>query len=188
MRTSLLSVLLVTALGGGLAVAGPTSPSPLTASHAHAKGRLGFLALPMSSELRAHFGAPDDRGVLVDVVRPDSPAARAGLQVGDVVTAVAGTAATSASEITSALADHKKGDAIAIDAIRDGKRVELHAKLATDPQIDASAATPFPDGFDRWFDSNGNPPDMRDMFKELEQHLHELEQQQPQGTPNRQRI
>jgi serine protease Do len=188
MRTSILSALLVAALGGGLAVAGPSQSPSNPPSHVQAmsKGRLGFAALPMSDQLRAHFGAPDDRGVLVNVVRPDSPASRAGLQVGDVVTDVAGAPATSTADIIATLADHKKGESVTIAAIRDGKHLELHARLETDPQSDASNPTPFPNGFERWFDSHGDMPDMREMFQHMQRHMHELEQQQQQQriTPN----
>ena len=40
----------------------------------------------MTQELRAHYGAPKDAGVLVAGVESESPAAKAGIQVGDIVT------------------------------------------------------------------------------------------------------
>jgi S1-C subfamily serine protease len=71
--------------------------------------------------------------VLVDAVRSDSPAARAGLQVGDVVTDVAGDPTTSATDVVAALAGRKHGDQVAVVAIRDHQRVELRATIADDP-------------------------------------------------------
>jgi S1-C subfamily serine protease len=106
MRTRILTAVFVAVLGGGIAAAGPIAKThPSAPVPAVSKGRLGFAALPISPALRAHFGAPDDRGVLVDRVRPDSPAAHAGLQVGDVVTDVDGDAATSARDVIEALSD-----------------------------------------------------------------------------------
>src|SRR5678816_1283640 len=52
------------------------------------RGRLGVFAENMTEELRGYFGAPKDSGVLVSRVAPDSPSAKAGLKVGDVITQV----------------------------------------------------------------------------------------------------
>jgi S1-C subfamily serine protease len=59
----------------------------------------------MSPELRAHFGAPGDRGVLIDTVRAGSPAARAGIHVGDIVVEIDGDAARSAIDMLDAMSD-----------------------------------------------------------------------------------
>ena len=97
------------------------------------RGRLGFVALQISPELRKHLGAPADRGVLVDNVRPDSPAARAGLRVGDVILEVDGATTRSASDVISAISDRKKGDAVAMFVARGKDRVTLQATLDTEP-------------------------------------------------------
>jgi len=163
--------MLLVAVLAGLAVAGPKAPS------IHTKGRLGFMALAISPELRAHLGAPDDRGVLVDGVRPDSPAAHAGVHVGDVVTEVDGAPARSASDVIQALSDRKTGDEVAIDAIRAGKRVELHARLESDPAPQATSSLALPDDLDSWLEFKGGDGDMRDIFEEMQRHLRELQQQ-----------
>jgi membrane-associated protease RseP (regulator of RpoE activity) len=97
------------------------------------KGRLGVAILELGPELRAHFGAPADRGVLIDLVKPDSPAARAGIRVGDLIVEVDGDAAASATGILDAIGDRKKGESVTIVAIRGGKRQELRATLEDDP-------------------------------------------------------
>src|SRR5579871_5943521 len=53
-----------------------------------AKGRLGVMVMGLTPELRKHFGAPDDRGVLVAHVESGTPAATAGIEVGDVIVEV----------------------------------------------------------------------------------------------------
>lgn len=97
------------------------------------KGRLGVSVLQISSELRTHLGAPADRGVLVDAVRPDSPAAKAGLHPGDVIVEVDGDAARSATDILGAMSDRKRGDAVKLEVIRDRGHLELTATLEDDP-------------------------------------------------------
>ena len=53
-------------------------------------GYIGIRPLEMTPELRTHFGAPKEAGVFVGTVEKDSPAAEAGLQVGDIVTSADG--------------------------------------------------------------------------------------------------
>ncbi len=50
------------------------------------RGRIGIQVNPMTPELRKHFGAPEDRGVLVVKVEEGRPAALAGVKVGDIKT------------------------------------------------------------------------------------------------------
>lgn len=97
------------------------------------RGRLGVVALQISPELRQHLGAPADQGVLIDSVRPDSPAARAGVQVGDVVTAVDGEVTRSAGDVLDALSDRKKGETVAITVVRANRTLKLEATLDDNP-------------------------------------------------------
>jgi len=126
------------------------------------RGRLGFSAMQIGPELRMFFGAPSDRGVLVDKLRPDSPAARAGLRVGDVILDVDAAPATSVEAILSAIADRKKGDTVPIALERGRARMTLQVKLDSDPgpqQLSGPA-----DG--RWhsFGSDQMPFDLHRMF------------------------
>lgn len=142
-RNTLIAVLTTLLLGGALlataiAKPGTTAPPPpagdaLQVTMTASKGRLGVAVLQISRALRAHLGAPDDRGVLVDAVTPDSPAARAGLRVGDVLVEVDGAPAASASDVLDAMADRKRGDAVVLAIRRAGVRIELSATLEDDP-------------------------------------------------------
>jgi membrane-associated protease RseP (regulator of RpoE activity) len=142
-KRSIITVLTSLALAGGVggsALAKPDSSGPPrdTPDSFHAtmtagKGRLGIGVIQISPELRAHLGAPGDRGVLVDAVKTDSPAARAGLRVGDVIVEVDGEAASSAADVLDALSDRKTDDTVPIAVIRAGHRTELRATLEDDP-------------------------------------------------------
>lgn len=66
--------------------------------------RLGFTAAEMTAELRRHYGAPEDRGVLITGVEPETPAAKLGLAVGDVVTDVGARPVESPAELQRRLA------------------------------------------------------------------------------------
>jgi hypothetical protein len=190
---SLLCLVLTAAIGSGIAQARPDQKSPDARAHPNVtfrvftgKGRLGVAVLPISGDLRAHFGAPQDRGVLVDRVRTDGPAAKAGLQVGDVVTDVAGKPATSAGDVLDALSDHKKGEAVAIDVIRGAQHVELKATLDDDPVTWSSSSS----SSDDWMmPFDGAPDDMRGAIEELRKQMDELRKRfDKRSTTDRDRI
>jgi S1-C subfamily serine protease len=135
------------------------------------KPRLGVRLLEISSDLRAYFGAPADRGVLVDSVVAGSPAARAGLRAGDLVLVVDGDEAASTQDVLSALADRKKGASVAVEVLRDRKRTTLRVTMESDPGpvADLGIDTSQLPGFGPW------PDDARRRLEEIEKRLDRLE-------------
>jgi putative serine protease PepD len=77
--------------------------------------------------------AANGAGASIASVQSDSPAADAGLQSGDVVTAVNGKAITGASDLTTAIASAKPGDKVELTVNRDGDQLTLTATLETRP-------------------------------------------------------
>ena len=92
------------------------------------RGRLGVAIQPLEGQLAEYFGTPS--GVLVSSVEQDSPAAKAGLKAGDVVTAINGTAVTDPSTLIDAVRDAEDGATLTIDLVRDKKPQSLKATLA----------------------------------------------------------
>jgi S1-C subfamily serine protease len=119
------------------------------------RGRLGVMVMSLTPELRKHLGAAEDRGVLVAHVEPGTPAAAAGIAVGDVIVKVRGRAIGGAVDVLTALADVTNDQAVTVEVVRDKKPVSLQATLANDAgsQMD-SAWSILP----RW---------LRDMMKPL---------------------
>jgi putative serine protease PepD len=72
-------------------------------------------------------------GVRIEQVRPGTPAAQAGLQVGDVVTAVGGRAVRSANELSTAIDAKKPGDRVTITYTRNGQSKSATVTLAERP-------------------------------------------------------
>lgn len=93
------------------------------------QGRLGAQVTDMTEELRGFFGAPKDAGILVSKVKPDSPAAKAGVRVGDVIVKVGGQRIEHAWDVLSATAGKKKGDRVELVVIRKKHRKTLTATL-----------------------------------------------------------
>lgn len=81
------------------------------------------------------FGSPTPStpGALVGNVAQGSPAAAAGIQQGDVITAVNGQAITGESDLLVALAHAKPGQTVTITLNRNGQAVTVHATLGELP-------------------------------------------------------
>ncbi len=82
-------------------------------------GFIGVRPIEMTPELRQHFGAPKDAGILVGSVEPDGPAAKAGLKVGDIVTRVDGDRIDSVLELVRSVRHKKDGEKVTVDLLRD---------------------------------------------------------------------
>ena len=89
--------------------------------------RLGVRYMALSDQLARHYGVAG--GALVSEVDADGPAAAAGLQAGDVVTKVDGKAIDDARDLGEAVADAETGSEITLGVRRDGKDLDLKAKL-----------------------------------------------------------
>jgi membrane-associated protease RseP (regulator of RpoE activity) len=99
--------------------------------HGHRRGAyLGVRSIQMTPELRQHFGAPKDAGVLVGTVEPESPAAKAGIQVGDILTAVDGEEVGSTHALSRSVRRHKDGETVKIDLLRDRAKKTLVVTVA----------------------------------------------------------
>ncbi len=96
------------------------------------RARLGVMVMSLTPELRIHLGAAEDRGVLVAHVEPGTPAAAAGIAVGDVIVNVRGRAIGGAADVLTALADVPNDQAVAVDIVRDKKPLSLRV-TATAP-------------------------------------------------------
>ncbi|HTZ46890.1 MAG TPA: PDZ domain-containing protein [Verrucomicrobiae bacterium] len=67
--------------------------------------RLGIDAEELNGEFGNYFGAPDGEGILVRGVFPDTPAAKAGLKVGDVIVSVNGEKIRSVGELRAKMTE-----------------------------------------------------------------------------------
>ncbi|MGZ8708473.1 MAG: S1C family serine protease, partial [Gaiellaceae bacterium] len=72
-------------------------------------------------------------GAAISQVRAGTPAARAALRAGDVITAAAGTRINSASELRAVINAHRPGDTISVTYTRSGQSHTVKVKLAARP-------------------------------------------------------
>jgi membrane-associated protease RseP (regulator of RpoE activity) len=97
-------------------------------------GFLGVRLVGITPELREHFGAPKDAGVLVGGVEKDSPAEKAGIKVGDVVTSADGERIGSARDLSRAVRHRKSGETMKLDLTRDKAAKQLSVTVAERPE------------------------------------------------------
>ncbi|MFO1055714.1 MAG: DegQ family serine endoprotease [Dongiaceae bacterium] len=103
------------------------------------RGWLGITMQPMTPELAQAMGRSNEDGVLVNAVQPDSPAAKAELQQGDIITAFDGKAVKDPKALARAVADAHGSDA-KITVMRDGKEQVLSAKIGQAPADQTASA------------------------------------------------
>lgn len=90
------------------------------------KGRLGIKIQALDGQLAEYFGT--STGVLVNSVEAESPAAKAGLKAGDVVTAINGKSVTEPSELIDVVRGVEDGATLTLSYTRDKK---AHSATAT---------------------------------------------------------
>ncbi len=86
---------------------------------------VGFWGEELGPQLAEYFGVK--QGVLVESVNPNTPASRAGLKAGDVVTKVNGTPVTNPREISFLVRERKS---ISFTVVRYKKEMTLNIELA----------------------------------------------------------
>ncbi len=75
----------------------------------------------------------DANGQAVDPIRPNSPAAAAGLKDGDIITAVDGNAIDGDSPLDDILTQYAPGRTVALEVLRDGQKQTITLTLGTRP-------------------------------------------------------
>lgn len=96
----------------------------LLGEHAR-RGFLGVQLLDLTPELRRHFGVPEETGVLVSRVEAESPADRAGVQVGDLLTAIDGEAVSSPWDVRRTVRKKAEGESLVLEVWRNGRVHQL---------------------------------------------------------------
>lgn len=97
------------------------------------RGYLGVGLAPIDEDFAASLGLPKRRGELVQTVQDDSPALRAGLKPGDVVTKVNGKDVTSEQTVSFLVANLQPGAKVPVELLRNGEKLALNVTLGKRP-------------------------------------------------------
>lgn len=100
------------------------------------RGRIGVSIQEVSQNLAKSFGMDMPRGALVASVEKDGPAAKAGIEPGDVIIAVNGVKVETSSQLPPMIADIKPGESAKLEVWRNGGQKSLTVKVDPMPSVD----------------------------------------------------
>ena len=100
---------------------------------------LGVMIQPVTEPLAKQFRVKVNTGVLIAEVRPDSPAAKAGLRSGDIVLQFAGQSVSNPRELQGCVEKSKIGSTASLTILRDGKKMTLNVTCHEMPGENAQA-------------------------------------------------
>ena len=105
----------------------------LIASGRVVRGFLGVVIQNVTDELAAAMGLQSKDGVLISHVGPETPAGRAGIRQGDVITLFNRRSVKTSNELRNAVAAIKPGTAVPVKLVRNGKPISLKVKIGKQP-------------------------------------------------------
>ena len=97
------------------------------------RGYLGVGLQPVDENTGPALGLPKDRGELVRTVVPGEPAAKAGIQQGDVIVKVGGREVTPDETVSYLIANSSVGSRVPIELIRGGRRMTVQVQVGQRP-------------------------------------------------------
>jgi serine protease Do len=97
------------------------------------RGWLGVGIQPLTPDLALAFGLKENKGALVAQVEPDSPAAKAGLQKGDVVQRINGQPVDDARSLSLRVSEMSPGSTVKLTILRNGSQQDVTATLGEAP-------------------------------------------------------
>ncbi len=112
------------------------------------RGYLGAMIQDLTPPLAKQFQLKDNAGALVGEVKSGSPADKAGLQAGDVVTDFNGRKVADSRHFRLRVAETRPGTTVAVKVLRDGAAKTLHVtvrELPGEPKLVNASAASSPD-------------------------------------------
>lgn len=144
--------------------------------HLGGGARIGVEIVELTPQLRDFFDVAPKRGVLVSRVLPDSPAAAAGLQAGDVILEADGRKVASRLELVQAVRAAEEGERVELLVSRRGKTREIEVRPEhPEPPLHQAMRRLRPWAADAL-------RELRDQIEALEERLRELEHRLDKDT------
>jgi serine protease Do len=102
------------------------------------RGMLGVSIQPVDADLAASLDLPAARGAIVTSVTPASPAEKAGMKRGDVITSVNNHSIIDSNTLRNLVASIPPGTNVKVSAVRDGRQQDFQVALAELPERKAT--------------------------------------------------
>lgn len=97
------------------------------------RGLMGVIVNDVTPELAHAFHIENRTGALIAMITPGSPASKAGLQPGDIITKVNGRAIKDATEVRNSVGLLRVGSDVKLDILRNNKTISMNITTA-DPE------------------------------------------------------
>jgi serine protease Do len=105
------------------------------------RGYLGVMIQPVGPDMAKAFGLSHGGGALVGDVKPDSPAAKAGLERGDVILEMNGQPVSGADDLSVRVSQTAPGTSVNLKVFRNGQMRDLTVTLGESPEQGSTAST-----------------------------------------------
>lgn len=105
------------------------------------RGWLGVQIQPVTADIAESLGLAEAQGALITAPQDDAPAAKAGIEAGDVVTAVDGNAVEDPRDLAKKIAAMDPGKTVEITVWRNGKSEAVEVELGSLPTEVAALST-----------------------------------------------
>jgi len=115
-----------------------------------ANRQIGIGTAPLTKQLGDYFGVAEGKGLLINNVRENSPAAKAGLKAGDVIVEIEGKEVKGMPDLIRALNEKKEGD-VSLTIVRDRNRQTVRVT----PEVSKDGAMKFEE-FEKFYEPNSN--------------------------------
>jgi serine protease Do len=106
------------------------------------RGWLGVVIQPVNAATAKAFKLKEARGALIGDVDPDGPAAKAGIQRGDVIVKLNGNDVEETRDLRNRIAMTPPGSTVKLAVVRDGQTRNVEAKLGELPEREQAARGP----------------------------------------------
>jgi serine protease Do len=130
-------------VGIGFAIPSDVASKVVAQLREHGRVERGWLGVQMqtlTSALARAVGRPNTEGVIVDEVEPNSPASRADLQQGDVITAFDGDTVKNPHDLAIAVANAQNDTAAKLTVWRDGQQKTVEVTIGRQRAAETASA------------------------------------------------
>jgi serine protease Do len=124
----------------GIGFAIPINEARAAAEQLRASGSVerGFLGITMNpqditEEAKEYYRLPDTNGVIVAGVEPRGPAAKAGIERGDIIRKVNGEPVRDSQDLLDKIASRRPGERVELEVFRDGRSFQVTVTLGKRP-------------------------------------------------------
>jgi serine protease Do len=142
---------------------------------------LGVQTLTLTPQVKENLGATIDKGAAIVDVLPDTPAAKAGLKRGDVITSFDGKTVSGPRELRDAVQGAGPGKEINLTIMRGQEKKDVQVRLEASPVDGLSNFLPLPgrlnSGAPNQLEERERSSQLERRVQELEKRVRELEQQ-----------